>query len=114
MSWCASGLHPPVTRVARPANFCDLPGAEVAVKRLAVAEQLRYFALIDRQLVHGQWLFGEWTAVDAYLFWIWRRFATVSGADLSEFANYGDHCRRMEAGPSVIRTLELERQLDPV
>lgn len=112
MSWCSSGLHPPLTRIFRPGNFCDVPDSEESLKRLAIAEQLRNFAIIDGKLAGREWVFDHWTAVDGYLFWVWRRFAMVSGADLSGFPAYAAHAERMSKRPSVIKTLELEKQLN--
>ncbi|RTL54157.1 MAG: glutathione S-transferase family protein [Rhodocyclaceae bacterium] len=111
MSWCSSGLHPPITRIAKPGNFCDAPNSEESLKRLAIAEQLRNFAIIDGKLAGREWVFDHWTAVDGYLFWVWRRFAMVSGADLSVFPAYAAHAERMGARPSVVKTLVLEAQL---
>ena len=35
LAWCASGIHPHLTPNARPGNYCDLPGSEESVKRVA-------------------------------------------------------------------------------
>jgi glutathione S-transferase len=35
LAWCASGIHPFLSRINSPPRVCDLPGAEESVRRLA-------------------------------------------------------------------------------
>src|SRR5690606_13392102 len=48
MAWCASTIHPHLTPNARPENYCDLPGSEESVKRVARGLLLEDFTLAER------------------------------------------------------------------
>jgi glutathione S-transferase len=54
-SWCASSIHPRLTPNARPENYCDLPGSEESVKRVATKLLLEDFAIADRLLAGREW-----------------------------------------------------------
>lgn len=108
MGWCAGGMHPPLSRINAPARFCDLPGAAENVTKLAVEEVIKNFKVADSVLAGREWLFDHWTAVDAYFFWVWRRFS-LFGIKIPAFPNYDAHGARMLARASVQRALALEK-----
>jgi glutathione S-transferase len=110
LAWCASGLHPPMTRIFLPSRYCDLPGTEASVRKLAVEEVIRNFGLVDGLLAGKEWTFDHWTAVDAYLFWVWRRFG-IFKVDIPPFPNYAAHAERMARRESVRRALDFEREV---
>ena len=110
MAWCASGLHPPLTRIFYPARFCDAPGSEESVRKLAVEEVVKSFKIVDGLLAGREWVFDHWTAVDAYLFWVWRRFG-IFKIELPPFPNYAGHGERMMKRESVQRALAFERKV---
>lgn len=114
LAWCSSDLHPLVTRLRIPNFFCDLPGAPERVWRMAEGPMRAQLAAAEELLAKQPWLLGdEWSAVDAYFYWVWFR---VSGAGLGgdAFPNIVDHARRMECRPAVQRALarEVEAQAD--
>ena len=41
MAWCASGLHPPLTRIFDPARYCSVPGSEESIRKLALKEVIQ-------------------------------------------------------------------------
>lgn len=115
MAFCASTLHPPLSRLNSTTRFCDMPGAEESVKRLAVEEVKKGFHVADDIIGESvkagrEWVFGNWTAVDAYLFWVWRRFS-LFGIAIPPNPNYDAHGQRMLERPSVKRAFELEKQI---
>jgi len=57
-----------------------------------------------------EWTFDHWTAVDAYLFWVWRRFG-VFKLKIPPFPSYADHGERMMERDSVKRALAFEREV---
>src|SRR5262245_61860102 len=65
MAWCASGIHPHLTPNARPQNYCDLPGSEENVKRVANRLLCEDFTIADGMLNGREWFFAHFTAVDA-------------------------------------------------
>lgn len=117
MAWCAGGLHPPLTRIVRPTLFCDMPGSEESLRRLATKMVISNFTVVEQLLAsHGtgvvpgkDWVFDHWTAVDAYLFWVWRRFGQL-GIEIPRFPLYAAHAERMKQRPSVQRAFAEEQR----
>ena len=111
MAWCASGLHPPLTRIFYPGRFCNMPGSEESVRELAIEEVIKNFRIVDGMLAGREWMFDHWTAVDAYLFWAWRRFGMFE-VEIPSFPNYAGHGERMMKRDSVKRALAFERAVE--
>ena len=110
MSWFASTIHPHLTPNARPERYCDLPGSEEAVKRVANKLLFEDFALADTMLAAREWFFDDFTAVDAYFFWCFRR-ATLFKLDVAGFPHCRAHFDRMQARSSVQKALAYEQQV---
>jgi glutathione S-transferase len=115
LCFCSTTLHPIVTRI-RMAPF--IAGMECAGKvwRAACKAMVENFEIIEDRLADRSWWYGdEWSAMDAYLYWVFWR---VEGAefDTSGYPRFADHASRMEARPAVQRTLAREetasRQLE--
>ncbi len=107
LAWCASTLHPALTPNAHPAQYCDVPGTEDSVRRVA-QKKLRESYRIAEDALHGrQWFFDQFTAADAYFFWCFRR-GLMFNIELGEFTNCIAHSERMKARPSVQRALDYE------
>jgi len=111
LAWCASGLHPLVTRMRFPQFFCELPEARRSVWDIAAADMARNFSLIEARLAEQPWMLGDWSALDAYVYWVWFR-VTGAGFDGTPFPRFADHARRMEERASVRRYLALEREVE--
>jgi glutathione S-transferase len=109
MAWFASTIHPHLTPNARPENYCDLPGSEESVKRVARKLLFEDFAIADKLLAGREWLFDHFTAPDAYFFWCFRR-ALSFNLDLSAFGNCRAHFDRMLVRPSVQKVLAHEKE----
>jgi glutathione S-transferase len=110
MAWCASGVHPHLTPNARPQNYCDLPGSEESVKRVAYKLLSEDFAHADKLLAGREWFFPHFTAPDAYFFWCFHR-AVAFKLDVAAFGNCLAHYERMKARPSVQKLLAYEKQV---
>ena len=108
IAWCASGIHPVMSRFFGPQRFCDLPDAADNVKNLAVEANAANFALVEKQLAGKEWLFGEWSVADGYIF-VFMRWAQALKLDVSAFPNYVKHFERMQARPAVQRALAREK-----
>jgi glutathione S-transferase len=107
MCWFASGIHPSVGRLRFPGVFSTMPGCEDGIRAIARGQLEQAFAVIEARLEEREWLFGEWSIVDAYLLWLWFR-ATGSGMDGSVFPRCNAHAQRCEARPSVAKVLARE------
>jgi len=110
MAWCASTIHPHLTPNARPENYCDLPGSEESVKRVANKMLFEDFAIADGLLAGREWLFDHFTAPDAYFFWCFRRAMSFK-LDVSAFRNCMAHFERMKMRASVQKVLAYEKQV---
>lgn len=108
LGFCASTLHPLVTRIRMPFAFAGPEQASV-VKTAACGAMDEFFHYIDRRLAASPWWYGEdWSAMDGYLFWVFFR-VEGAGYDVSRFAHYRAHARAMEARPAVQRALAREQ-----
>lgn len=110
MSWFASDFHPHLSRFNNPVKYCDAPGSEDAVRRLA-AELLRAnFQIADERLAGRDYFFERFTAADAYFFWCFRR-ATQFALPMAQFTHCMAHFERMQQRPSVRAALAYERDV---
>lgn len=108
LAWCASGLHPYITRLCMPQFICDDASAAPRIQAMAAEMLTKNLAILNQQLEGQDWFLGEWSAVDAYLFWVWRR---IQGApiDATAFLNLASHFQRMQTRPGVQRALAAEK-----
>lgn len=108
MAWFASGVQPAVGRQRFPGVFSDGDQASLERIRLMARKELeKAFAILEARLGDRDWLFGDWSIVDAYMLWLWFR-AVGSGMDPAPFPRCADHTRRNEARPAVARVLDRE------
>jgi glutathione S-transferase len=110
LSWCASGIHPFLSRINSPARVCDLPDAAVSVRQLAAQQLFENYKIADDVLADREWFFDHFTAVDAHFFWCFRR-GTQFNLDVSQFKNCMSHFERMRQRPSVRKLLDYEREV---
>jgi glutathione S-transferase len=107
MAWCASGMHPYLSRINSPAKVCDVPGAEPSVRKLATDLLYESFQIADDTLKGREWFFDHFTAPDAHFFWAFRRAQQLQ-VDVSGFSNCLAHFERMKQRPSVQKVLDYE------
>lgn len=110
MSWCSAGIHPHLSRINSPLKFCDVPGTEDSVKRLAAAEIDKSLALLDAKLAGREYFFDHFTAADAYFFWCYRRAGQLYPVDAKKFASCQAHFERMHTRPSVQKVIAFEKE----
>jgi glutathione S-transferase len=110
MAFCASGIHPKLTPNARPENYCDLPGSEESVKRVANKLLFDDLKVVDDMLAGREWFFSHFTACDAYFFWCFKRAISFK-LDVSGFRNCTAHHGRMLQHPSVQKVIAHEKKL---
>lgn len=109
-SWCASGIHPMLSRINHTARVCDVPGADESVRRLAQAQLFENFQIAEDLLAGREYFFDHFTAPDAHFFWCFRR-ATQFKLDLSPFKHCMAHFERMGQRPSVQKVLAYEKEV---
>jgi len=110
MSWCASGIHPFLSRINSPERCCDLPDTAASVRRLAAEQMFEAFRVAEEMLAGRAYFFDHFTAPDAHFFWCFRR-ATQFELDLSAFPNCLAHFERMKGRASVQKVLAFEKDV---
>jgi len=110
-AWCASGIHPYLSRINNPAKVCDAAGASDSVIKLATEFLFENFKIADDLLAGRTYFFDHFTAPDAHFFWCCRR-ATQLEVDLSGFANVMKHFKRMLERSSVKQLLAFEEEVN--
>lgn len=108
LAWCASGIHPFLTRMNAPAAVCDVPGTQDSVFKIAKSHLYENYKIADDMLAGREYFFDHFTAPDAHFFWCFRR-GTLFDIDLSEFKNCLAHFERMKTRPSVQKLLAFEK-----
>jgi glutathione S-transferase len=108
-AWCASGIHPYLSRINNPGKVCD--GAAESVVKLAAEALMENFKIADDRLAGRGYFFDQFTAPDAHFFWCCRRAAQL-GVDASGFAHVAAHFRRIAERPSVKKLLAYEQELN--
>lgn len=108
--WFSADLHPLVTRIRMPQFFCDSPGAPERVRALGAEIMAFQLSAVNARLNGQPWFLGDhWSALDAYLYWVWFRI-TGAGFDDMNFAALASHAERMEQRPAVKRALQREAE----
>ena len=110
MAWCASGIHPFLTRINSPVKVSDIAGSEDGVRRLAREQLVENYKIADDLLAGREYFFDRFTAVDAHFFWAFRR-GTQLVPDLPTFPNCSAHFERMQGRPSVQKVLAFEKSV---
>lgn len=110
LCFCSATLHPIVTRIRMPQFFANEEAVQ-SVWEKACHAMVEFFAYIDDRLATRPWWYGDqWSAMDAYLYWIFWR---VEGADFdaAKYTHFKDHFNRMEQRPSVQRAWQREKRV---
>ena len=94
-AWCASGIHPYLSRINNPPKVCDAAGASDSVIKFATEGLFENFRIADDMLAGREYFFDHFTAPDAHFFWCCGR-ATQLGVGLSDFLNVAAHFKRMQ------------------
>ena len=110
MSWCASGIHPYLTRLNSPPGVCDVAGTEESVRRLATAPLFENLKIANDLLAGREHFFDHFTAADAHFYWCFRR-ASQFDLDMAAFPNCRAHTERLERRASVQKVLAYEKQV---
>ncbi len=108
LSWCASSIHPLLSRINSPPRINDVPNTGDSVRRLAVEPLFENYQIAEEILAGRDYFFDHFTAVDAHFFWCFRRGLQFE-LDVSKFANCVKHHERMKSRSSVQKLLAHEK-----
>lgn len=107
LSWCASGIHPFLSRINSPPKVCDVAGSEASVVKAAREVLFENYKIADNLLGGRTFFFDHFTAPDAHFFWCLRRGLQL-GVELTGFANCQAFFDRIKDRPSVQKLLAYE------
>jgi glutathione S-transferase len=110
LAWCASGIHPYLSRINSTPKVCDLPNAGPRVRTLAQDLLFENYKIAEDMLAGREYFFDHFTAADAHFFWCFRR-GTQFELDLSGFPNCLAHFDRMKGRASVQNVLAFEKSV---
>jgi glutathione S-transferase len=108
-AWCASGIHPHLSRINSPDKFGGENSKE-DVQRLAADFIHENLAVGDDMLAGQEYFFDHYTGADAHFFWCCRR-ATQLGPQLDDYPNVTAHFNRMLERDSVKKVLAYEAEV---
>src|SRR5215510_1370269 len=108
-AWCASGIHPYLSRINNPPKVCD--GAADSVVKLATEFLFENFKIGDELLAGREYFFEHFTAPDAHFFWCCRRASQLE-VDISGFPNVTAHFKDMQERLSVRKLLAYEKEVN--
>jgi glutathione S-transferase len=107
LSWFASTVHPVFTRFRVPPAIVADPSCFGKVAEQAAPVLASYFAIATARLGRGDWLLGDWSIADAYLFWFWIE-TSAAGFDAGMFPLLAAHAARVAERPATRRALARE------
>jgi glutathione S-transferase len=108
-AWCASGIHPYLSRINNPPKVCDASAADSVIK-IATEGLFENFQIADEMLAGREYFFDHFSAPDAHFYWCSRRAGQLD-VDLSGFRNVAAHFQRMQERPSVKKLLAFEKEV---
>ncbi len=103
LAYCASTLHPFVSRIRLPQRFCA-PNAD-RVRAQAVQQMRQQLDWIEARLASGWWYGETWSLMDAYLNWIWLAVSRPPGIEASAYPNLARHANQGTQRPAAQRAL---------
>jgi glutathione S-transferase len=107
LSFCSATLHPLVTRIRMPQFFASEDAAQ-SVWEKGCGAMTEFFGLIENRLTNQPWWYGDqWSAMDAYLYWVFWRVEDAE-FDVTSFPQFREHSDRMEKRRAVQRALQRE------
>jgi glutathione S-transferase len=108
-AWCASGIHPYLSRINNPPKVCDATASDSVIK-FATEALFENFRIADDRLAGREYFFDHFTAPDAHFFWCCRRAAQLE-VEFSGFTNVAAHFKRMLERASVKKLLAFEKEV---
>lgn len=119
LCFCSATLHPILTRISVPSKFGP-PEASASIQASAENDMHRYFAVAEEHLTNRNYWYGDdWSVMDAYLGWIYRRMddddlrrlcGSTSPFDLTKYPFFSAMMDRQALRPSVQRVVAREAE----
>jgi len=107
LAYINSDLHPLFKPVFRPERFIDDEASQEKLRTRAIERLRAYYERLDAQLQGRDWLTGERSFADPYLFVV-LRWAMAKGVDLSGLDHLTRFHQRMMADAGVKAAMQQE------
>jgi len=107
LSELTSEVHPAFGPLFAPSRYAAEPGCEEAVKRAAHARVDACFVRLDAALGGKDWLLGQRSIADPYLYAL-SRWLRMTPKPVESYPAIARHYARMASDPYVCRALEAE------
>ena len=107
LSELTSEAHPAFGPLFAPSRYAAEPSCEKAVKRAALARVDACFVRLNAALEGKDWLLGERSIADPYLY-VLSRWLKMTPKPVESYPAIARHYARMASDPYVCRALEAE------
>lgn len=109
---CASQLHPIMTRMLFPQNFCDYSPEAIERTRAQAFDMMKArLSAIEQNFADSWWVGDRFSIADVYLLWITNRLIQLKLDDLSAFPKLQAHVARVKATDQAIKVLAREAKV---
>ena len=110
LAWCASGIHPYLSRINSTARVCDLPGAHDSVRRLAAGPLVRKLQDSQRYACGPRIFLRPFHRCGRAFLLVFPSRLPVRSRSFG-FPNCRRHFERMKTRPSVQKLLAYEKKV---
>lgn len=107
LSFANADMHPNFGLAFNPNKYIEGEGEGAQIRARAMLKAVEHFGLVNAALEGQDYLAGELTIADIYIYVI-LRWARALGLDLSQLANLEGFYQRVEADPGVQSALKTQ------
>jgi len=112
LCFCATTLHPIVSRMRVPMFMAKGEAAVTSVKEHAIEAMHPMAQVVEDRLSKQEWWLGhDWSILDAYLYWVFFRISG-GGFPANDYPGWVAHAARMDQRPAVKRALAREAHVN--
>jgi glutathione S-transferase len=99
--FCSAGIQPWVRQIVVPRYFIDDPQQWDRVRQLGRLKLHERLSVMNARLPENAWRYGEWSAIDGYLFWLTMN-AVLEGVEQRGIERCVANAVRMLARPALL------------
>lgn len=107
LSFANADLHSVFSLIFNPNQFIEGEGEGAQIRARAMLKAVRLYGLVDAQLENKDYLTGELTIADIYVY-VTLRWAKMLNLDLSTLKNLEAYYQRVEANDGVQKALKTQ------
>ena len=110
--FCSAGIQPWVRQIVMPRYFMDDSAQWDRVRQLGRNKLHERLSVIEARLTTNAWLYGEWSAIDGYLFWMTMN-AVNEGVELGGLERCVDNAIRSLSRPALRAVMQRAEATQP-